>query len=587
MFILTVGLIIATFIFGLAAIIFSFREEKAIKKLIAKDIEQKQRLYEITILKEVQDRIGYSLDVEKVSDVITTSLDSFFTYSTVSSMVIKGDKMLFKGHLQESVSHPYIELIKDGMLRSLKALRETSASEDEALPTEMTSDISGVPFDDINHVKPLSYFHIPIIVNGRVVGLITISSSQANRYTEQEMTIIYKIADSASLELSHLENILSIEKGKLVDAIGSLTDGLMMIDVSGQVTVINKAAKDFLALDKDNPTTIDILSALPNSYDFSSKIQRAINHKRNIEEKEVNIDDKIFQVLITPVYDASVTSEKRVIGVCVILHDITLEKSIAQIKEDFTNVMVHELRSPLTAIKASTDLLLPDIKEDGSASDKELSVEERRKVTQLISTQSRKMLDQISLILDAAKLESGVFSLQKTKEDLKKILEDKAAIFTAAAKEKFVTIVTEIDPSLPSFAFDPIRIGQVINNLISNSLKFTPSGGTISIKAKPAIENVIVSVSDTGAGVPKEKQHLLFSKFAQLRTAHPEAGTGLGLYFVKGIVEAHGGSVTLESEEGRGTTITFTLPIEDKLEDKATPRLSQATSSNLHMSTHN
>ncbi len=102
-----------------------------------------------------------------------------------------------------------------------------------------------------------------------------------------------------------------------------------------------------------------------------------------------------------------------------------------------------------------------------------------------------------------------------------------------------------------------------MNNLISNSLKFTSSGGSVKVTAKPAIGSVVVSDADTGAGIPKEKQHLLFTKFTQLSGAeHGSVGTGLGLYIVKGVVEAHGGTVSLESEEGRGTTISFSLPIE-------------------------
>ncbi len=174
------------------------------------------------------------------------------------------------------------------------------------------------------------------------------------------------------------------------------------------------------------------------------------------------------------------------------------------------------------------------------------------------------MLDEVALILDAAKLEAGLFTIQKIPGDLKQLIGERVQIFQAQAHEKFINLLVEVDPSIPTFNFDPIHIGQVVNNLLSNALKFTSSGGSIKISAKPAIGSVIVSVSDTGAGIPKEKQHLLFSKFTQLSGAdHGSVGTGLGLYIVKGVVEAHNGTVSLESEEGHGTTITFTLPLND------------------------
>ena len=554
----------ATLLFGIIAIIYSVREEKAIKQLVDNELKQKQRLFEITMMKEIQDRIGYSLEIEKVVDVIVGSLDALLKYSTVSALVLENEPKEFKTHVKEAVSRQYINSLKEALLKSYTTIEGKDVQE---IPE---GNVSGVALDDLNHTPPGSSFHVPLIVNDRVVAMINVSAIRPNAFTEAEMTTLYKIAAQASEALSRLENILTVEKGKLMAMIGSLADGLFMVDVSGRLSVINNAAKDFLAIAKDNPSTIDLLSALPNSYDFSSKIQRAINHKRIIEEKEVTIDQKIFQIFITPVFDVSITTEKKVIGVSVVLHDITLEKSVAKMKEDFTNVMVHELRSPLTAIKSSSELLIDP---PGP-----LAEAEKNKIIGLIAQQSRKMLDEVALILDAAKLEAGLFTIQKIPSDLKELITERVQIFQATAHEKFINLIVDLDPSIPTFSFDPIHVGQVINNLISNALKFTSSGGSIKISAKPAIGSVIISVSDTGAGIPKEKQHLLFTKFTQLSGAeHGSVGTGLGLYIVKGVVEAHGGTVNVESEEGRGTTFTFNLPLNDvKAADKDTSSAPQA-----------
>lgn len=550
--------IAATLLFGIVAIIFSIRGERAIKKLVDNELEQKHRLFEVTMLKEIQDRIGYSLEIQQVVDVITGSLDVLLSYSSVSALVMDDNKLEFKTHLKESVSRQYVESVKIMMLQSYAAIQATNA------PMLTDGNVSGFALDDLNHAMPVASFNVPLLVNGRVVSIINVSSTKLDAYTEAQMTALYKIAAQASEALSRLENILSVENGKLMAMIGSLADGLFMIDVNGRLRVINDAAKKFLAIPRENPTTIDLLSSLPNTYDFSSKIQRAINHKRVIEEKEVSIDEKVFEIYITPVFDVSITTEKRVIGVSVLLHDITLEKSVAKMKEDFTNVMVHELRSPLTAIKASSELLM--------APPAPLADEEKNKIIGLISVQARKMLDEVSLILDAAKLEAGLFTIQKLPSDMKRLINERVQIFQAQAHEKFVTLAIDVDPTLPNFNFDPIHMGQVINNLVSNSLKFTASGGTVKIAAKAAIDNLIITVSDTGAGIAKEKQHLLFTKFTQLAgAAHGAVGTGLGLYIVKGVVEAHGGSVSLESEEGRGTTITCKIPMEGIVAAGAAP----------------
>lgn len=549
---LTISLIAiaATMIFGLVAIIYSVRGERAVKKLVENELEQKHRLFEVTMLKEIQDRIGYSLEIQQVVDVIIGSLDALLSYSSVSALVMDDNKLEFKTHLKEGVSRHYVESVKITMLQSYAAVQATST------PMLTDGNISGAALDDLNHAMPISSFNVPLIVNDRVVSIITVSSTKDNAYTEAEMTTLYKIAAQASEALSRLENILSVENSKLMAMIGSLADGLFMVDVNGQLRVINDAAKNFLGMTRANPTTIDLLSALPNTYDFSSKIQRAINHKRVIEEKEVMIEERVFEIYITPVFDTSITTEKKVIGVSVLLHDITIEKSVAKMKEDFTNVMVHELRSPLTAIKASSELLI--------APPAPLADAEKNKIIGLISVQARKMLDEVSLILDAAKLEAGLFTIQKLPGDMNKLINERVQIFQAQAHEKFVTLVVDVSPTIPNFNFDPIHMGQVVNNLISNSLKFTSSGGTVKVMAKTEANELILAVSDTGAGIPKEKQHLLFTKFTQIAGAsHGAVGTGLGLYIVKGVVEAHGGTVKLESEEGRGTTITCRIPIEN------------------------
>ena len=190
-----------------------------------------------------------------------------------------------------------------------------------------------------------------------------------------------------------------------------------------------------------------------------------------------------------------------------------------------------------------------------------LSEEEETRLISIINSQTKKMLDEVSMILDAAKLDSGLFIIQKTKDDIKKVLEEAVESFRVLAKNKSINITTHIDPLIPQAAFDSYQIRRVLNNLISNSLKFTSTSGTINVRAWFTQEKIIVSVVDSGPGIPKDKQHLLFSKFTQIQNANAAAGTGLGLYISKGIIEAHGGTISLESEENKGTTITFSIPI--------------------------
>lgn len=218
-------------------------------------------------------------------------------------------------------------------------------------------------------------------------------------------------------------------------------------------------------------------------------------------------------------------------------------------------MIIHELRAPLTAIKDSSKLMM-----DTST----MPDENRKQLLLIVHEQSKKMLEQVSMLLDAAKFDAGRFTLEKVPSDLKKVIEEKIQVFEPQAQTKHIKLISELGEALPQIVMDPVRIGQVINNLLSNSLKFTPEGGTITVSIRhKTLKSVEVTVSDTGVGIPEEKQSSLFSEFYEVEANngnHP-TGTGLGLYITKSIIKAHGGTISLVSEANKGTSISFTLPM--------------------------
>jgi two-component system phosphate regulon sensor histidine kinase PhoR len=183
----------------------------------------------------------------------------------------------------------------------------------------------------------------------------------------------------------------------------------------------------------------------------------------------------------------------------------------------------------------------------------------------IIDQQSKKLLGQIGQVLDAAKIEAGKFSVNKTSTDLEKVISDAVEPFLPEARKKQIYLATEIASLLPKVNIDSLKITEALNNLVSNSLKYTPANGRIVVSAKVENEELKVSVTDNGIGIPQEEQKDLFSKYYQISTTpHQLAkkGTGLGLYITKGIVEAHGGTIGVESEGlNKGSTIYFNLPI--------------------------
>ena len=544
--------IIVTAILAVTLLVLLVKQRSARMELQKKETLEKQTLYQLLILKEIQDKIGYSLDIEKIVDVITGSLKHLFSYSTASSILIKNDKLIFKVYAEENVNSNFIIKVKNSMIASLVALVG-------GLPTQIEESFLGVPLNEAKSDTVASFFNIPLIVGNRVVGLINVSSKNKNLYKE-EVTAIYQIVGQATHALSKLQYVLETEKGKLTSMISSLVDGVFMVDTNKNLMIINDAAKTFLNILHETANFTHVATTIGPQYNLSDKIDQTFKNNAPLEDKDITINDKIFNIFITPVPNALDEKNGQPIGASILFHDITIEKSVETIKEDFTHMMVHELRAPLTAIKDSAELMIETFEDKGA-----LEKEQQKRLLQIMDMQSKNLLEQINQVLDAAKMEAGKFSIEKVSSDIGTVIQNAVEPYLPQASKKQILISTDIYYPLPKVDLDPVRITQVLNNLISNSLKFTPPNGKIVISAKPGDGTITVGVSDNGMGIPENEQKDLFSKYYQIRTTpHQLAkkGTGLGLYITKGIVEAHGGLVGVISEgPNKGTTIYFTLPI--------------------------
>jgi signal transduction histidine kinase len=227
----------------------------------------------------------------------------------------------------------------------------------------------------------------------------------------------------------------------------------------------------------------------------------------------------------------------------------------SKLQADFTAMIAHDLRSPLFTIIGITEVM-----NDGAVG---AISEEQKKWMDRIRNNASSLVNLVSDFLDISKLEAGRIELLRKSTDLQDLIRNVLADYGPLAKAKHIALTGQVDDSLPPVPADKRRLGQVLNNLLSNALKFTPDGGTILIRVCP--ENgsgVIVQVQDSGVGIPRDEIPNLFQKYRQgsSATVSAQKGTGLGLVICKMIVEAHDGKIWVESEEGKGTILTFTLP---------------------------
>ncbi|MBU1148906.1 PAS domain-containing protein [Patescibacteria group bacterium] len=566
----------------LAGIFLFWQSRKVTKNQKQREKEMERRMYELAILKELGDRTGYSLNVQNIIDIITGSLHQFMEYSAVSYMLLQPEKIIFKVNLEKSVSRHFVDEIQDRMLKSLSALlsKEFKKNQVEELLT------GAILVEEMNEpVK--SYFNIPMVIGEKVVGILTIADTKADLYGEEETTILYKITQQASQAVSRLQEVIQTEQRKLNAMVSSMTEGVVMTDKDYRILVANPAIKRALGLfDKKEITIFDFIDNLEGKFDIRGKLEESVKLDKVLVADEVLIRDKYWQILVAPVKSNAGLKQEEVIGGVVIFHDITHDKELEKMRDDFTSMMVHELRSPLNGIKMLSQSMM------GGKKALEKKLLDRN--IDVIEKSSANMLTLVNDLLDAAKLEAGKFDIEPESTDIKSVISERVAFFQPMAQEKQIKLEAAMADSLPEVLnIDNNRIAQVFNNLISNAIKFTGQAGQISVQgflhkkdnslleeadragikwqvtqdkadlvARP--DSVVIAVTDNGEGISQANQTQLFNKFVQFQSrkkGKAQPGTGLGLVIAKGIVEAHQGTIDLASQEGKGSTFYFLLPL--------------------------
>lgn len=529
----------------------STRERRFLRKEAGQSLELQQKVYQAQVLKEISERIGYSLDTNKIVDIITSSLGNLLSYDTVSYMVVEAEgKVAFKCHVENTVSHEFIDEVKQKTLQSYAAILNK-----EIKPGTIDESITGNILDDNLKDSVNSFFNLPVVISGNLVGIINVASTEHGRYGESQASILYAIINQAATAVSKLQGVLESEKGKLSAIIYSLADGVFTLDLNHQLVVYNPAVTKILDIkNKENLTVFDIVDALAGKLDLRTKVDQAMAEDKTVLVEELFLKNKALEVTVNPVKNSS--GEK--IGVSVFLHDITTEKSLEKLRQEFTAMMVHELRAPLTAVRWSSESLIKNL-----SAAQGLPPEKIKETAVTIETASNNMLELVNDLLDVAKIEAGKFDLNTQEYDLVEVVKEQAKVFTPQAEIKHININVTCPEKL-KLKFDRVRISQVLGNLISNAIKYTDSGAIdIDLKTDSEAKQAVVGVKDSGIGVAREDLSELFSKFKQLKSGdRSRKGTGLGLVVSKGIIDSHGGKIWAESAgENLGSTFYFSLPL--------------------------
>jgi NtrC-family two-component system sensor histidine kinase KinB len=352
----------------------------------------------------------------------------------------------------------------------------------------------------------------------------------------------------------NVEKILA-EQRKLAGVLRSIDDGLVVVDGDFAVQEMNPAAASVLGVDAQRAEGQHFLEVTRNEPLFES-IRSAAQVDPPISDAPTRNPDDIltvqrgdatryYQYLITPIDD-----EEEPHGVILLLRDVTELKEVDQFKTEFVATASHELKTPLTSIGMSMEMIEERHGDALPERDRELlegTVEDIDRLKALVDD-----------LLDLSKIESGQMEMEVAPVPVELLFQKATQALRSQADEQDIALTTEAPDDLPDVRADPTKITWVLNNLVSNALRYTEAGGHIRLSAQangPAVE---LSVADDGAGIPYALQPKIFDKFVQVDDEQ-SSGTGLGLSICKEIVEAHGGRIWVDSAPGEGSTFTFTL----------------------------
>ncbi|MCL4513641.1 MAG: cell wall metabolism sensor histidine kinase WalK, partial [Candidatus Eremiobacteraeota bacterium] len=315
-----------------------------------------------------------------------------------------------------------------------------------------------------------------------------------------------------------------------------------------KILLMNPAAEKIFGIDRESALNKH-RSILFSGLDLEDIHQKAVKEEKTFA-KEIALNKPtqlFFRILITPMK----TVEGVTQGVISLLQDITELRKVAEMKSQFVSMVTHDLKTPLTSIQGFVEIILT----------RNPSLEKIHNYLQIVREETARLVRIINNLLDLAKLESGKFKLNSSSINLIQLIQEALPILSKkSAIHKIL-----FHPSVPvsNVWADPDLIIQVLYNLLSNAIKYSPEGGKVEIRIKPAGNFVEVDVEDEGIGISPEKLPKLFEKFYRVDSKITKGieGTGIGLANVKYIVEAHGGSLKVKSSEGKGSVFTFSLPV--------------------------
>lgn len=347
------------------------------------------------------------------------------------------------------------------------------------------------------------------------------------------------------------------ERKKTLAVFTSFADGLLVFDGENKLSLINPLVETYFDIKEKDVIGRSVLELL--TFPSLKPLMEILGPEiKRVFRKEFSVREN----LILEVSTLPIKSLEEKFGTLVILHDITREKLIEQMKTEFVSLAAHQLRTPLSAIKWTLRMLL-----DGDLGE---ITEEQRDFIEKTYKSNERMITLINNLLNITRIEEGRYLYKPTLTNIENVIQSVVDFYKEEIKRKNIKFeFQKPEEKVTQVLIDVEKIRLAIQNLLDNALKYTLPGGKVTISLKEDKDEIEIFVKDSGVGIPKDQQEKVFTKFfrgANIMRMETE-GSGLGLFIAKNIIEAHGGKIWFRSEEGKGTTFYFTLPLKKEFEE--------------------
>jgi two-component system phosphate regulon sensor histidine kinase PhoR len=366
--------------------------------------------------------------------------------------------------------------------------------------------------------------------------------------TSDESGQLAKAFNDMSASLKDLVAEISDEKSKLVSILSNIADGVIMTDNEGRLLLANRAAERMFGFEERKVIGEHLIETV-RDYEIDRTLKSCLETaKEHTAQLDFGPGKRFLRVIAVPLM-----TDDGLTGSLLLFQDLTELRSLQTMRRELVGNISHELRTPLAGIKAIVETL-----QDGAVGDKKVAKDFLAKIDSEID----RMMQMVMELTELSRIESGRSDLKPEMVNLNSLVEEVIGRFKPQAERKSVALSSELFVDLPLVWADRDRIYQVIANLVHNAIKFTSANGRVIISTESSEGSVLVKVSDTGIGISKEDLPRIFERFYKADKARAGEGAGLGLAIAKHVVQAHGGNIWVESEEGKGSTFFFDLPFQ-------------------------